>query len=114
MNDLTTSQLDRQNILNNSIALKEIEHELSNYIGGTIWKNQIWFTKEYLANFFKVDIRTIERIVDFCTLILYPEILLKLFPSRRMVGVSSTRCRDATDRHKCRSDKQKPSYIQLS
>ena len=32
MNDLTTSQLDRQNILNNSIAIKEIEHELSNYI----------------------------------------------------------------------------------
>lgn len=64
MNDLTTSQLDRQNILNNSIALKEIERELSNYTGGTIWKNQTWFTKEYLANFFKVDIRTIERIVE--------------------------------------------------
>ena len=64
MNDLTTSQLDRQNILNNSIAIKEIEHELSNYIGGTIWKNQIWFTKEYLANFFQVDIRTIERIIE--------------------------------------------------
>ena len=64
MNDLTTSRLDRQNILNNSIALKEIERELSNYTSGTIWKNQTWFTKEYLANFFKVDIRTIERIVE--------------------------------------------------
>ena len=64
MNDLTTSRLDRQNILNNSIALKEIERELSNYTGGTIWQNQTWFTKEYLANFFKVDIRTIERIVE--------------------------------------------------
>lgn len=64
MNDLTTSKLDRENILNNSIALKEIETELSTYISGTIWNNQHWFTKEYLAKFFRVDVRTIERTVE--------------------------------------------------
>ena len=45
MNDLTTSQLDRQNILNNSIALKEIERELSNYTGGTIGKIKLGLPK---------------------------------------------------------------------
>ncbi len=44
MNDLTTSRLDRQNILNNSIALKEIETELSSHIHGSIWKEETWFT----------------------------------------------------------------------
>lgn len=64
MNDLTSSEVDRQNILNNSIALKEIEHELSDYTRGVVWRNQIWFTKDYLSKFFDVDVRTIERVIE--------------------------------------------------
>lgn len=64
MNDLTTSKLDRQNILNNSIALKEIENQLSSHINGSLWKEQTWFTKDYLSTFFNVDVRTIERVVE--------------------------------------------------
>lgn len=57
--DLTSSQVDRQNILNNDLALSEII-ERSNY-NGIIFENKIVFTKDMVANLFEVDIRTIER-----------------------------------------------------
>ncbi len=60
--DLTSSQVDRQNILNNDLALSEIQKR-SNY-KGIVFENKIVFTKDMVAKFFEVDIRTIERYIS--------------------------------------------------
>ncbi|MBD5544752.1 MAG: DNA (cytosine-5-)-methyltransferase [Lachnospiraceae bacterium] len=59
--DLTNSKVDRQNILNNEMALKEIQR--SSNIKGIPFENKLYFTKNMTADFFDVDIRTIERYV---------------------------------------------------
>ena len=60
--DLTNSRLDRQNILNNEIALAEIQEKLD--FKSVFWNDGYYFTKEMIANFFEVDIRTIERYIS--------------------------------------------------
>ncbi|WP_052048677.1 hypothetical protein [Megasphaera elsdenii] len=60
--NLTNSIIDRQNILNNVIAVKSMEKQLN--LHGTNWKNTMWFTKEYVARLYEVDIRTIENQVS--------------------------------------------------
>lgn len=60
--DLTTSRLDRQNILNNEIAVEEIQEKTG--IEGIVWNQKLYFTREMTANFFEVDIRTITRYID--------------------------------------------------
>ena len=59
MKDLTNSNIDRQNILNNHYALSQIQE----YIGlpGMIFEGEYRFTKEMVANFFEIDISTIDR-----------------------------------------------------
>ncbi|QNO14092.1 DNA-binding protein [Alkalicella caledoniensis] len=57
--DLTSSNIDRQNILNNEIALREIQREAN--ITGVVFEGKITFTKDMVAEFFDVDIRTVER-----------------------------------------------------
>ena len=57
--DLTTSQIDRQNILNNDIAIAEIQQKAE--FNGVLFKGKIAYTKEMLAQFFEVDVRTVER-----------------------------------------------------
>lgn len=57
--DLTNSDLDRQNILNNVIALDEIQKIAD--VKGIIFEGKVTFTKEMIAEFYDVDIRTIER-----------------------------------------------------
>lgn len=57
--NLTQSRIERDNILNNSIALKEIYSVLD--LPGVNWQDDIWFTKEFTANFYGVDVRTIEN-----------------------------------------------------
>ena len=59
--DLTTSQIDRQNILNNQFALDEIKS--TSNIKGIMFEDKMYFTKSMVAAFFEVDIRTIERYV---------------------------------------------------
>lgn len=59
--DLTTSQIDRQNILNNQYAIDEIRS--TSNIKGISFENKIYLTKNMVAAFFEVDIRTIERYV---------------------------------------------------
>jgi hypothetical protein len=58
-NDLTTSQIDRQNILNNEYALIEIHNKTD--IKCVNFEEKFVFTKELIASFFEVDVRTIER-----------------------------------------------------
>ena len=60
--DLTTSRLDRQNILNNDIAIGEIQEKSG--IDGIVWEDKIYVTKEMTADFFEVDIRTISRYLE--------------------------------------------------
>lgn len=59
MKDLTNSNIERQNILNNKFTLKGIQE----YIGltGMYFEGEYKFTKEMLVEFFEVDISTINR-----------------------------------------------------
>lgn len=59
--DLTTSKIDRQNILNNPFAVQEMQKHLE--LGGARWENEIIFTKVQVAELFSVDERTIERYI---------------------------------------------------
>ena len=60
--DLTSSKIDRQNILNNELALNDIQAQTG--IQGIFFENKIRFTKSMVASFFDVDVRTIERCVS--------------------------------------------------
>ena len=60
--DLTTSRLDRQNILNNEIAVEEIQ--IKSGTEGILWEGKAFFTREMTASFFDVDIRTISRYIE--------------------------------------------------
>lgn len=60
--DLTTSNISRQNILNNYIALEQMESHLN--LGGIYWHDEAMFTKAQVAEILDVDIRTIERYLE--------------------------------------------------
>lgn len=60
--DLTTSILHRQNVLNNSFALKKAEAELK--LGGLQFEGMPIFTKAQVAEILGVDERTIDRAVN--------------------------------------------------
>lgn len=60
--DLTTSQLDRQNILNNEIAVTEIQSKSG--VEGILWEGNVYVTREMAATFFEIDIRTISRYIE--------------------------------------------------
>lgn len=59
--DLTNSKLDRQNILNNTYAVSEIEKACN--IEGLLFEDKIVFTKEQVAQFYEIDVRTLERYI---------------------------------------------------
>lgn len=60
--DLVHSQVDRQNILNNSYAIEQIQKELP--LTGYLWQAEIVFTIDSVSNIFDVDTRTIQRIIE--------------------------------------------------
>ena len=60
--DLTTSRLDRQNILNNEIAVEEIQEKSG--VEGVLFESKIFMAKEMVASFFEMDVRTIERYIS--------------------------------------------------
>jgi len=60
--DLTASQIDRQNILNNNMALEEIQNQTK--IQGVIFEDKICFSKAMVATYFEVETRTLERYVS--------------------------------------------------
>lgn len=55
--DLTTSEIDRQNILNNHYALQEVQTAIG--LQGVVFEGEIKFTRQQLASFFGVTERTI-------------------------------------------------------
>ncbi len=60
--NLTTSAIDRQNILNNRYAIEAIQKETG--FKAIVYNNEFIFSKEQLARFFEVDERTIERYLE--------------------------------------------------
>lgn len=60
--DLTTSQLDRQNILNNTVALPRIQEELG--VRALEFEGRYVLTKQMVADYYGVDYRTISRYIE--------------------------------------------------
>lgn len=62
MKDLTNSNIERQNILNNRYALERIQE----YIGlpALLFEGEYWLTKQMIADFFEIDISTVDRYLD--------------------------------------------------
>lgn len=60
--DLTTSRIDRQNILNNDLAIEEIQSRSG--MEGIVWEDKVYVTREMTASFFQVDVRTISRYIE--------------------------------------------------
>lgn len=59
MNDLTISTVERQNVLNNKYAVANIQNNLG--ISGMLFEDEYRFTKKMVADFYEVDISTINR-----------------------------------------------------
>ena len=62
MNDLTVSNIERQNVLNNSYALQAIQENLD--VNGLRFHDQVLFTTKMMAEFYGVDERTIKRYIQ--------------------------------------------------
>ncbi|MGM9693102.1 MAG: DNA-binding protein, partial [Alloprevotella sp.] len=61
MKDLTISQIERQNVLNNHFAIATIQDHLG--LEAIFYDNQYWLTKKMVADFYEVEERTIERYI---------------------------------------------------
>ena len=61
MKDLTASNIERQNVLNNNYALQAIQENLD--VTGLHFHDQVLFTTKMVADFYGVDERTIKRYV---------------------------------------------------
>ena len=59
MKDLTVSDIERQNVLNNRFAIDEIQKHLE--ITGMLFEGEYRFTKKMVAEYYGVEERTIER-----------------------------------------------------
>lgn len=57
--NLTNSQCERQNVLNNRYALEKLEEHLD--LGGIFFEDNFVFTKQQLVNLFEVSESTIEK-----------------------------------------------------
>lgn len=60
--DLTTSAIDRQNVLNNNVALPRIQDELG--VKLLEFEGRYVLTKQMVADYYEVDIRTISRYIE--------------------------------------------------
>ena len=60
--DLTNSRIDRQNILNNDLAIIEIQTKAN--LQAILFEGNLCFTKAMVANFFEIDLRTVERYIS--------------------------------------------------
>ena len=60
--DLTNSQVDRRNVLNNKLAISEAYEQIA--FRGVMFENKYRFTKRQIARYYEVDERTIERLLE--------------------------------------------------
>ena len=59
MKDLTVSNIERQNVLNNRFAINKIQEQLD--IPFMLFEGEYWLTKKMVAEFYGVDVSTIDR-----------------------------------------------------
>lgn len=59
MNDLTVSNIERQNVLNNRYAVDALQENIG--FTGMLFEGEYRFTKKMVADFYEVDISTIDR-----------------------------------------------------
>lgn len=59
MNDLTVSNIERQNVLNNRYAVEALQETLG--FTGMYFEGEYRFTKKMVADFYEVDLSTIDR-----------------------------------------------------
>jgi hypothetical protein len=59
MKDLTISSIERQNVLNNRFAISKMQEHFD--IEGLLFEGEFRFTKKMVADFYQVDISTIDR-----------------------------------------------------
>ena len=62
MKDLTISNIERQNVLNNRFAVSKVQEHLD--IEGMLFEGEYRFTKKMVADFYEVEERTIERCLE--------------------------------------------------
>ncbi len=62
MNELTISNIERQNVLNNRFAIEEAQKTLN--VEGMLFEGEYRFTKKMVADFYGVEERTIERCLE--------------------------------------------------
>lgn len=62
MKDLTVSDIERQNVLNNRFAVDKIQKYLD--ITGMLFDGEYRFTKKMVADFYEVEERTVERYLE--------------------------------------------------
>lgn len=62
MNDLTASSIERQNVLNNRYAVEVLQENLG--FTGMLFEGEYRFTKKMVAEFYEVEERTIERLLE--------------------------------------------------
>ena len=62
MKDLTISNIERQNVLNNRFAVSKVQEHLD--IEGMRFEGEYRFTKKMVADFYEVEERTIERYLE--------------------------------------------------
>jgi hypothetical protein len=60
--DLTSSSLDRKNILNNNYAIQEVYDQIGFF--GINFEGKYRFTKQQVAFYYEVDVRTIDRLLE--------------------------------------------------
>ena len=61
MKNLTTSEIARQNVLNNKYALEEVNNAIG--LRGVVFEGELKFTKQQLSSFFEVSERTINSVL---------------------------------------------------
>lgn len=62
MDKLTNSNIERQNILNNRYAVDKIQKFVG--ITGMLFENEYRFTKQMVAEFYDIDVSTVERYLE--------------------------------------------------
>lgn len=62
MKDLTISNIERQNVLNNRFAVSKVQEHLD--IEGMLFEGEYRFTKKMVADFYEVEERTLERYLE--------------------------------------------------
>lgn len=62
MKDLTISNIERQNVLNNRFAVSKVQEHLD--IEGILFEGEYRFTKKWLSDFYEIEERTIERYLE--------------------------------------------------